>query len=363
MSDIGSSSAFFPSRPAFLIDGQEVSGLAEGLLSLSISESTEGLFCCEACFGNWGSKPDSVGFLYFDRDVLEFGKSLSIEMGDGSTRAPVFEGRIMALEGRFPRQRTPELQVLAEDRCQDLRMTRRTRTFEDTNDADVFRQIAGEHGLRAEIDVDGPDYQTLAQVNQSDLAFLRERARAIDAEVWVEGDALFAQARGRRQAVADVTLTYGRGLREIEITADLANQRTGVGVSGWDVSAKEAIAEVVTENAISSELNGNSSGASILAEKFGERLECIVHNVPLTTSEARAVAEANYRMLARRFVCGKAVAEGDARIKVATHVVLDGLGPLFDGSYYVTKVVHTFDGKNGFLSRMTIERPGLGGAG
>lgn len=361
MSDVGASSAFFPSRPAFLVDGAEVTGLAEGLLSLSITEDTGGLFRCEACFGNWGATADGVGFLYFDRDLLEFGKSLTIEMGDGDTRAPVFEGRIMALEGRFPRQRPPELQVLAEDRCQDLRMTRRTRSFEDVNDTEVFERIAGEHGLRAEIDVDGPDYRTLAQVNQSDLAFLRERARAIDAEVWIEGDALFAQARERRRAVAEVTLTYGRGLREIEVIADLADQRTAVAVSGWDVSAKEGIAEVAAEDAIRSELNGGTSGASVLSATFGERPEQIVHSVPLTGSEALAVAEANYRTLARRFLCGEAVAEGDARIKVATHVVLGGLGPLFDGIYYVTRVCHTFDGKNGFLSRLSVERPGLGG--
>lgn len=361
MSDIGASSAFFPSRPAFLVDGEEVSGLSEGLLSLSITESTDGLFCCEACFGNWGPTSDGVGFLYFERDVLEFGKSFRVEMGDGDTRAPVFEGRIMALEGRFPRRNPPELQVLADDRCQDLRMTRRTRAFEDVNDADVFEQIAGEHGLRAEIDVDGPDYRTLAQVNQSDLAFLRERARAIDAEVWVESDALFAQARGRRRAAAEVSLTYGRGLREIEITADLANQRTAVAVSGWDVSAKESITETAAESAIGSELNGGTSGASVLSDAFGDRPEQIVHSVPLTGSEAMAVAEASYRTLARRFLCGEAVVEGDARIKVASHVVLGGLGPLFDGIYYVTRVCHTFDGKNGFLSRMSIERPGIGG--
>ncbi len=360
MSDPGASSAFFPSRPKFLVDGEEVPGLSEGLLTMSVIESTDGLFCCEACFGNWGSNADGVGFLYFNREVLDFGKSITIEMGDGGTRAPVFEGRITALEARYPQQRTPELQILAEDRCQDLRMTRRTRTFEDVNDTDVFEQIAGEHGLRPEIDVDGLDYRTLAQVNQSDLAFLRERARAIDAEVWVEGDALFAQARGRRKAAADVTLTYGRGLRELEVTADLANQRTAVSVSGWDVSAKESIEEEANESAIAAELNGGTSGGSVLTRAFGERPERIVHSVPLTNGEAQTVAESAYRSLARRFLCGEATAEGDARLKVATHVVFGGLGQLFDGIYYVSKVAHTFDGENGFLSRLWVERPGMG---
>ena len=362
MSDIGSSSAFFPSRPAFLVDGEEVASLAAGLLGMAIAESTEGLFSCEACFGNWGSGANGIGFLYFDRDVLDFGKALSIEMGDGDARAPVFDGRIMALEGRFPRQRQPELMVLAEDRCQDLRMTRRTRTFEDVSDAQVFEQIAGDHGLRAEIDVDGPEHRTLAQLNQSDLAFLRERARAIDAEVWVEGEALFAQARARRRAAAEVTLTYGQGLRELSVTADLAGQRTAVAVSGWDVAAKEGILESADESVLGSELDGGIGGATLLAETLGERTEQMAHCVPLTGSEALAAAEAGYRRLARRFVHGEAVAEGDARLKVATHVVLAGLGPLFDGGYYVTRVRHTFDGRDGFLSRLSIERPGLGGA-
>ena len=75
MSDIGSSSAFFPSRPAFLVDGEEAAELSAGLLGMSIAESTDGLFRCEACFGNWGSGADGIGFLYFDRDLLDFGKS------------------------------------------------------------------------------------------------------------------------------------------------------------------------------------------------------------------------------------------------------------------------------------------------
>ncbi len=99
----------------------------------------------------------------------------------------------------------------------------------------------------------------------------------------------------------------------------------------------------------------------MLSSAFGERPEHIVHGVPLTSSEALAVAEASYRALARRFLHGEAVAEGDARLKVGTHVVLGGLGPLFDGLYYVTRVCHSFDGQNGFLSRLSIERPGIGG--
>jgi phage protein D len=354
--------SFYPSRPKITVGGEEVPGLNEGLLHLAIEETTDGLFSCEASFGNWGSAPSGIGFLYFDRQVLDFGRELAVVMGDSDTLAPVFQGKITALEGRYPQKRPPELQILAEDRCQDLRMVRRTRTFEDVTDADVFREIAGDHGLTPELDIEGPTYKTLAQVNQSDLAFLRERARAVDAEVWVEGAKLFAQARVRRKASAPVTLTYGQGLRELQALADLAHQRTRLAVGGWDVAAKEAIEEEADEAAISGELGGRTSGASVLGQAFGDRAERLVHTVPLSGAEARTVAEARYREIARRFLTAEGIAEGDARLKVATEVTLEGLGPLFDGPWYVSAVRHTFDSRNGFLSRFSCERPGLGAA-
>ncbi len=239
-------------------------------------------------------------------------------------------------------------------------MARRTRTFEKATDRAVFEEIARDHSLTPELDIDGPTYPLLAQVNQSDLAFLRERARAIDAEVWVEGSKLFAQARARRRAAAPVTLTYGQGLRELTATADLAHQRTRLAIGGWDVAGKEAIEEEVDEAAVSSELGGRLSGARVLSDVFGDRPERIVHTVPSSGAEARVVAEARYRALARRFLTAEGIADGDARVKVATEVTMAGLGPLFDGPWYVTAVRHTFDMRNGFLSRFRCERPGLG---
>jgi phage protein D len=248
--------------------------------------------------------------------------------------------------------------VLAEDRLQDLRMTRRTRTFEDVSDRDVIDQIAAAQSLRTEVDIDGPTYPVLAQVNQSDLAFLRERAQAIDAEVWVAGDTLFAQARGRRN-LGEVSLVFGGGLKELSVLADVAQQRTSLSVNGWDVETKESVSFAAEEAAIRSELNGFESGSAVLQRAFGNRVESVVHQVPFSQDEARCFAEAHFRKMARRFVTGRAVAEGDGRIRVGTHVEITNVGPLFEGAYYVTEVRHTYDGQKGFRTHFCIERPGL----
>ncbi len=361
MGDVGSTSSFYPARPSLSLEGRADDDLTQGLVGLSVTETTAGLFCCEACFGNWGAGNGEPGFLYFDRQKLEFGSSLAVQIGEGETEGEVFDGRITALEGRYPRQRPPEIQVLAEDRFQDLRMVRRSRAFEQVSAGDVIEEIAGEHGLATDVDVGGPTYPLLAQVNQSDLAFLRQRARAVGAELWMEGDTLHAQDRGRRDA-GELQLTWGQGLKELSVCADLAHQRTSLAVGGWDVGAKEGLDVEVTGSAIAGEVESGDSGPSALEAGFGERPEQLVHLVPLASDEAQAQAEAYFRCLARRFVTGHGVAEGDGRLRVGSHVVLGGLGPLFDGRYYVVEVCHTFDLENGLLSRFRVERPWLGGA-
>src|SRR5262245_43114911 len=234
MADNNASIGFYASRPVIKVGGQANQALGDALLiSALVEETALGLFRCEAHFLNWGTRNNVDGFLFFDLDVVDFGKDFAIELGQPGATRGVFAGRVMAMEAHYPPQRPPEFTVLAEDKFQDLRMERRTRSFENMTDADVIRQIASQHGLTAQVDVDGPTHRSLAQVNQSDLAFLRERVVAIDAELWVEDRTLFAKARARRDA-GSVRLTYGANLLEFSVLADLAHQRSSVRVSGWD---------------------------------------------------------------------------------------------------------------------------------
>ena len=130
-------------RPTFTVGGQERAALASGLLGLSIWEQIDGLYRCEATFGNWGEVRNKLDYLYFDRATLDFGKAFVVKLGSDV----LFDGAVTAIEGQFPAGRSAEVTVLAEDRLQDLRMTRRTRTFANVSDADVMRQIASDHEL------------------------------------------------------------------------------------------------------------------------------------------------------------------------------------------------------------------------
>lgn len=343
------------SRPSIVVDNEVNGPLGGGLLTLMIVENTNGLYRCEAKFGNWGEKNSTTDFLYFDRSVLDFGKDFEIKLGDDS----IFKGKIMGLEGNFPEGQSPEISVLAEDRFQDLRMTRRTRTFTDVSDADVIKQIATDHGLTPDVDVPGPTYKVLAQVNQSDLAFIRDRARSIDAEVWMSDKTLHAKAHTGRNG-DKLQMTYGNQLREFNVLADLAMQRTSVAVNGWNISNKAAMQFEATDSAISSELNGDTSGVSILQSALGQRKEALAHTVPLNDQEAQHEAEAYFRMSARRFVVGHGTAETNKSLRAGSQLDLQGLGPLFNGKYYVAEVKHIFDSAKGLRTEFRSERVGIG---
>jgi len=156
-------------------------------------------------------------------------------------------------------------------------------------------------------------------------------------------------------------MEQGARLRHCTITADLAEQRSAVIAAGWDVAAKEAIASSAGPSVLGAELAGGlESGTAVLERAFGARRETLPHAHPATTEEARAVAEAHYRRLARRFVVARGEAECDAAIAVGATLRLSGIGPLFEGEYHCVAVTHRYDQARGFRTEFTAERPGLG---
>jgi phage protein D len=155
-------------------------------------------------------------------------------------------------------------------------------------------------------------------------------------------------------------LKRGAQLRDFKALADLAMQRTSVTVNGWDVPGKSALTYEATESVITSELNGDTSGVSILQSALGARKESLAHTIPLNSQEAQYEAETFFRLSARRFIVGYGTAETKPDLRAGVFVDLKELGPLFSGKYYVTEVKHLFDRANGIRTEFRAERPGIG---
>lgn len=352
--------------PVFYVGGRERFELGRDALALDIEEDTAGLkrlrFSLGAIGPRRGARDEQL--LYLDGDILDFGTRLDVAMGPRSAGRTVFSGKVSGVELAMQHGRDPEVRVFAEDKLMDLRMTRRFKTYENVSEADLTQQIASQHGLSGQAEVEGPTYQTVQQWNQSDLAFLRERARRLCADVWIDGDTLHMAVRDKRSAATNrVTLIQGNDLLAVEIRADLAHQRTKQHVSGFDEVDQDAIDEDAEANVVSAEASGGRSGIDVLSQAFGERVTYRVRDVPFADAEARAWARAELLNRARRFVSVRGITLGSPTLTVGSIVKLERVAPLFEGDgYYVTRVAHCFDTREGYRTHFDAERAWIGRA-
>jgi len=345
--------------PIFDVDGSVRGELARDVLRLEIHHDTEGLKTLRARFLAIGpqSGSDEEQLLYLDGSVFDFGKPLTVSIGSPDDARTIFRGFVSGMEACFEEAEEPEVLIFAEDKLMDLRMTRRMRSYEDVTDADIAEQIAAEHGLDSDVDADGPTYDVVQQWNVSDLAFLRERARLIQAEIWFQNETLHFKSRDRREGTEQV-LVRGNDLVSLKVCADLAHQRTGVHINGYDANDREVIDEQAGAEAILAETSGGRTGPQILEQAFGPRVSHRVREVPLDATEAADWARAEMLRRSRAFVQISGVTRGSTDLIVGSKLTLERSGKPFNGSgYYVTSVRHTYDLASGYRTHFHAERP------
>ncbi|GAA1032659.1 hypothetical protein GCM10009557_31880 [Virgisporangium ochraceum] len=347
--------------PVFTVDGELMRELARDCIRLEVCEGVEGLRRMEACLlatgaGALGPPGD---LLHLDGGTIDLGRALRVAIGPEHQQRYVFDGRVSAIELSLGDADPPHVTVFAEDALMGLRMTRRMRTYRDRTDAEIAAEIAREHGLRSDTDVTGPRYDVVQQLNQSDLAFLRERARLIQAEIWCTGRTLHFRSRPARTG-SEVTLVRGGDLIAARMTADLAHQRSEVVVTGYDAEQREVIDERAGADVLEAEVTGGRLGARLVERALGASTTLRVREAALNSAEAGAWARAEMLRRGRRFVTVCGTTNGTPDLMVGSRLTLRRVGKPFDGpGYYVTHVRHSFDLKRGFRTRFDAERATL----
>lgn len=349
---------FYTSNPTFTVDEKSAPELNRDLVRLDVHDSISGLKSLCARFQAVGpdanARAESV--IYLDGRLIDFGQALSVTLGPLSNRHTVFEGVVSAIEIQYEEGQEPEFLVKAEDSLMDFRMTRRCATYEGMSDAEIAAEIAEQHGLETDIDAEGPTLDRIQQLNMSDLAFLRERARQLQAEIWVSGRTFHYKTRDRRNT-NDVNLIRGNDLIAVKACADLAHQRTAVRCTGYDANDRVPIDELAEEGAVSGEFGAGKSGIQVLAQSFGERTSHRVKEVPIDTVEATEWARSELLRRARSFVTVNGMSRGTPELQVGSGLTLEQMGTPFEGdSYYVTKTQHTFDLTEGHRTHFEAER-------
>lgn len=345
--------------PVIKVDGTRQADLARDLLRLEVEETSEGLrtLVMHLVAAAARDTPTTDVVEYLDGQVVDFGKRVEVSIGPPGNEKIVFTGVCSALEVSFEEGDVPHVTARAEDELMKLRMSQRSATYKNVSDGDVARAIAGRHGLTPDIAAAGPTYDVVQQVNQSDLAFLRERGRLIAAEVWALDGTLHFATRDQRRGTA-VTLTRGNELLAVSVRADLAHQCSSVQVSGYDARQREKIEASAPASTIQAEVSAGRTGPQTLTRAFGDLPGRKVRDVPVVEAEATAFAKAEMLRRSRRFVTVAGVTSGTPEMVVGSAVTLSRCGKPFDGGgYYVTRVNHQFDLAHGFRTGFDAERP------
>lgn len=336
--------AAYSARPTVLVDGARNAQVGEMLRTCVVREAEGGMSTLSLTLSNWGVSEGSIGPLFDAGGAIGLGTQLKLYFGETSAPRALFEGEVHAIEAQASVGAPPEITFLAEDKLFAARVSRRTALYADMAPADVVRQIAGHHGLTPDIGELGGDPGTWAQLNESDLAFLRRLLSRFDSDLQLSGDRL----QVRRSADGDrgsLSLSMYSQLQRVRVIADLADQVTQVTAGGFDAAAGSAYS--ASSRGAMAGVGSGSTGATALGQ-LRQRSEHLAPLICGNQDEAHALADAAFDQRARRFVRLHGSTEGNAELRVGTTLRIEGIGRRFDNRYAVVEATHRYDLVSGY---------------
>lgn len=350
----------YTALPTVEVGGMSYPLIAQNLERMRVTEALGGLSSLELVLTDSVTRADgTMAHAAGAGSPLELGAGIRVFAGPVEVRAfEIFDGQITAIESEVREGGAPTFTVLAEDRLFPARRKRRTRLFDDSPLADVLDAIASDYGLTAEVR-DGVDTtaRDWMQLDETDLAFLRRILFLCDCDVQIVGDRLQVGRVGkdRRSLVA---LAAGSTLKQVRITADIAEQVSEIRLASFDPGTGEPADS--TAQAAGFGPGSGKTGKDVLADKFSAVAMHVGRSGPITDSEADALAQYDADRRARAFVTARGTAQGNGELRVGSWVELSGINAQFANQYSVTRAVHRFDRANGYETDFEAESAYLG---
>jgi uncharacterized protein involved in type VI secretion and phage assembly len=291
---------------------------------------------------------------WVDDKGLEPGRRIKVSAEGPQSRRehPLFDGEIVELEPEFV-VGTQHLTVRAFDVLHRLARGRRIRSFLNMTDGDVIQKVASEAGLTAKADSATIVHAYLFQHNETDLEFLRARARAL-------GCVLFADGRSIRleppKADGDpIEMQWGDNLQEFRPRLTTVNQVSSVTVRGWDPDKRQEIVGHVADGNAAPQIGESRKPGALAKAAFNHDAPMLVADRPVRTQgEADQLARAVADRHSSGFIEAEGTCIGDARIVAGTKLTLKALGDRFSGTYLVTSCRHTYTTQDGYQTHFAI---------
>lgn len=289
-----------------------------------------------------------------DAALSAIGNPVEIKLGYTGELATLLKGEITGLEPEFVIHRLPNLLIRGYDRRHRLQRGCKTRTFVQQKDSDIASQIASEAGLDTQVEDSQVTHDYVLQANQTDLAFLQQRARQIQYEVGVDDQTLIFRPVANADTEA-FTLTLEDDLLEFYPRLSSIGQVTEVTVQGWNPKDKEQIVAQAGAGAEVSTMAGQESGAALAQTAFGSASGQISSYPVTTQAEADQLAQAHFNRSILNLITGEGICRGRTDLRAGKVITIEGIGRQFSGQYYITATSHRY-GPRGYFTHFTVRR-------
>lgn len=298
------------------------------------------------------------GLELVDNGPFDLTKTVRVEAEDPrGEKTLLIEGEITALEPSFNSGMIAEFCVQGYDVSHRLYREIKSKTYVNRKDSDLAAEIAQAAGLQTEIDATATVYDHIYQYNQSDLAFLMQRAWRIGYECFVAENKLrFRKPPG---GSASVELTWGDDLQTFQPRVSLAEQVDEVVVRGWDAQNQRAIVGRAQQGGLYPQ-NGETRDGASWARAFGNGKMIIVDQPVANQAEADVLAAARLDEISGAFLEAEGLAFRRPDLQAGRMVSLKSLGSRFSGTYRVTSARHLYNA-DGFVTQFVVRgaRAGL----
>jgi phage protein D len=342
------------------VGGQELHGTnTADFLSVQFKDSIKELSSFEMSLNNWndGSDGGERGFKYSDDDTrITLGQEVSLKMGyrDAPQLVEMMVGEITAFDPQFPAGGGPTVAVRGFDRLHRWRNAPRSFNWKNKTDSEIASEIAARHNMPVTVDDTRVKHRHVPQHNMDDVAFLLERAKRINFELFVRNDVLhFTETREGQEP--SLTLEWGKSLISFSPSLTLAKQVSKVTVRSWHPKEGRLIEKSVDRAKLAKQGSGKNAG-QVLDEALGEKKEEIItSDQVLSDEEAERLAESVLLRSSYAFVTGQGQTMGLPALRAGTNIRLTGLGKRFEGNYYVTESTHRIDG-SGYTTSFGVRK-------
>ncbi|MFB7056444.1 VgrG-related protein [Streptomyces vinaceus] len=263
------------------------------------------------------------------------------------------------------------------DTSHRLHRGRSTRTFLNSTDGQIARQVAQDAGLTVgDVRLTGTAHAHVSQIAESDWDFLRRRAQALGWETGVrEGRFFFRPADGPAPAQPGplaglgsqaVTLTFGDNLLSFRPRLTSSGPAREVEVRAWDAHSGRPVSAVAavrdsrngpTGEAVPHDFDSPMTPANRRRASHPDRVDVITGAPGVGAAAAQGVAQLA-KGLATRMAATRGEAEGwllgHPRVQAGTEVQVEGVPKAFAGRWRVSQAHHVFGDHEGYRTRFTV---------